>query len=347
MLIPYLQYLPIQAGHADIADSAALIGRTRAGSGLVLRALATLRADGESITIGDDVFFDKRATVHIADSVLATKVGNEVTVGKFALVHACTLEDGVVVGDAAVVMDDAFVGAYAVIAAGALVAPRKKLPGGFLYAGNPAGPVRAISRDEARQWAAAMRRDAASEPVLETDIPPDVLADMELALAGAARPQCADAYVAPTACVVGDVAIGAEAGVYFGCVVAAGDGRIEIGSGTNIQDNSVLVTNRARGELRIGAGVTVGHNTRIGAGTIGDDALVGMGAELADGVTVQAGGCVGARAQVESGTVVESGWIWAGRPARAFRPLKPAERALFAGFRDVYIRYASAYRHGA
>ena len=58
----------------------------------------------------------------------------------------------------------------------------------------------------------------------------------------------------------------------------------------------------------------------------------------------QRGGCIGAGAWVEPGTVVPAGWIWAGRPARAFRQLKPAERVAFARFRDIYIGYSAAYR---
>ncbi len=302
MLLPYREFQPTHGAGADIAHDAALIGRSRAGDGLVLRSLATLRGDGESITIGENAFFDERATVHIADGLIPSAVGHEVTVGKYALVHACTLEDGVVVGDTAVVMDGAVVGAFAVIAAGSLVPPRKNLPGGFLYAGNPALPVREITRDEARAWAAAIRNDAAVEPVEAASLPPVALGEVELALAAGGTPAVDRAYVAPTALVVGDVRIAPEAGVFFGCIVAAGDGSIVIGPGTNIQDNSLLVTHRARGDLVIGAGVTVGHNARIGSGTIGDDALVGMGSELGDHVTVEAGACVGARSFVEPGT---------------------------------------------
>ena len=104
-----------------------------------------------------------------------------------------------------------------------------------------------------------------------------------------------------------------------------------------MQDNSILATDRARGDLVLGAGVTIGHNVELGSGTIGDDALIGMGSRVGDGVVVERGGCIGAGAWVEPGTVVPAGWIWAGRPARAFRELKPAERAEFARARDIYV----------
>ena len=69
-----------------------------------------------------------------------------------------------------------------------------------------------------------------------------------------------------------------------------------------------------------------------------------MGSRVGDGVIVERGGCIGAGAWVEPGTVVPAGWIWAGRPARAFRELKPAERVEFARARDIYVGYSSDYR---
>ena len=74
----------------------------------------------------------------------------------------------------------------------------------------------------------------------------------EYELSGRA-PRLARAYVAPTAIVAGDVEIADDASVFFGCAVIAGDGRIVIGSRTNVQDNSILATDRARGDLTLAA----------------------------------------------------------------------------------------------
>ncbi len=349
--IDYLNYRPVLRAPFRCDPMAAVIGRTAAEPGLELEAYATLRGDGEWVRIGARAYFAERATVHIADGVLPAIVGDDVTVGRYALIHACTVEDGVVVGDAAVVMDGAVVGARALIAAGSLVPPRKRLAGGWLYAGNPAAPVREIGPDELGAAAAAIRAGAPSPLVRGSDLPSLDRAQFLPAGAGTGTlhpisgraPRIARAFVAPTAVVAGDVLVGDDAGVYFGCALSAGDGRIVIGDRTNVQDNSILVTDATRGELRLGVGVTVGHNVRIGAARIGDDALIGMGSEVADGVVVEAGACVGARAQVEPGTIVKAGWIWAGRPARAFRPVKREEREGFALARDIYVRYAAAY----
>ncbi|MEO5763683.1 MAG: hypothetical protein ABIR52_00075 [Casimicrobiaceae bacterium] len=350
MLVPYLRHVPALAPPYDVAASAAVAGRVSAGPGLVLRDYATLRADGEVIRIGRDAFFAERSTVHIVDGRLAAVIGDHATVGRYALVHACTLGDGVVVGDAAVVMDGAEVGPETLIAAGALVAPRKKLEGGALYAGNPAVRVRAVGRDELDAAARALRHGGEAALVRDGDLPP--LDNGAYARADGAASTLAtsgtnaDAFIAPNAAVSGDVALAADAGVYFACAVIAGGATVAIGAGTNVQDNALLVTDATRGDLSVGCAVTIGHNVRMGAGSIGDDALIGMGATLGDGVVVEAGACVGGRALVLPGTVVRSGWIWAGRPAKAFREMRADDRRGFSRAAEVYVRYTRAYRGG-
>jgi len=351
VFLPYLDFLPRVAPPFDLAPSAAVIGRVEAGPGLVLRGNATLRADGEWIRIGANAFFAERATVHIVDGMLPAVIGDDATVGRYALVHACTVGDGVVVGDAAVVMDGAVVGSHALIAPGALVAPRKVLAGGALYAGSPAVKVREVSAAELAQAARAIRDDASSPAVREADLPALSNAGYDLAGAtagsfaiGGDAPLHSRSFVAPTALVAGAVTTADDAGVYFGCAIVAGGARIAVGAATNVQDNAVLVTDAARGNLVIGSGVTIGHNVRIGAAVIGNDALIGMGAQMGDGVVVEAGACVGGRAWVEPGTVVKSGWIWAGRPAMPFREITPDERRSFARAGEVYVRYTRAYR---
>ena len=127
--------------------------------------------------------------------------------------------------------------------------------------------------------------------------------------------------------------------------MAAGGARIVVGPRTNVQDNSMLVTDRARGDIVIGAGVTIGHNVQMGSAEIGDDALIGMGSRLGDGVVVEASGCVAAGAWVEPGTRSSrpDGSGRGGRRVRSAR-LKPAEREAFARFSDIYVGYSAAYR---
>jgi carbonic anhydrase/acetyltransferase-like protein (isoleucine patch superfamily) len=102
MLIAYREFAPALTAPFDLAPTAAVIGRTTAGPRLTLRPYATVRGDGESIRIGANAWFGERATVHIADAELGTVIGDHVTVGRYGIVHACTVGDGVVVADGAV-----------------------------------------------------------------------------------------------------------------------------------------------------------------------------------------------------------------------------------------------------
>jgi carbonic anhydrase/acetyltransferase-like protein (isoleucine patch superfamily) len=355
VILDYLHHHPDIGAGARIAGRGAVIGRSRIGARPTVGEYATVRADGEHIGIGANAWFGEHATVHIADQVLGASVGDDVTVGRYGIVHACTLGHGVVIGESSVVMDGARVGDYALIAADTVVPPRKDLPGGYIYAGHPAKRMRAIARDELASLARSLRAGSVP-PELASSRLPDFAAvvrplprdedDVLRALHGRA-PRVTDGFVAPTAIVAGDVEIAEDASVFFGCAVWAGDGRIVIGPRTNVQDNCILATDRRRGELVLGTGVTVGHDVVLGSGTIADDALIGMGSRVGDRVVVERGACIGAGAWVEPGTVVPAGWIWAGRPARAFRELKPEERAEFARARDIYVTYSNDYRRAA
>jgi gamma-carbonic anhydrase len=351
LILDYLHHHPNVTGNVEIAQCGALIGRSIVGASPCLGNYATVRADGEDIGIGSNVWFGEHATVHIADQILGTVIGDDVSVGRYGLVHACTLGDGVVVGESSIVMDGASVGAYAVIAGDSVVPPRKALAGGFVYAGHPAKPVREIGPDEVNALASALREGRVPPVLASANMPnwdeavgglPQTASPLR-SLDGRS-PRVGRAYVAPTAIVAGDVEIADDASVFFGCAVNAGDGRIVIGARANVQDNSILATDRRRGELVLGIGVTIGHNVVLGSGRIEEDALIGMGSRVGDDVVVERGGCIGAGAWVEPGTVVPAGWIWAGRPARAFRELKPAERAEFARARDIYVGYSTEYR---
>ena len=344
--LPYLDFVPAVAQPGDCAPTAAVVGRTVAGPGLVMRDYATLRADGEWVHVGSRCYFGERATVHIADANLGARIGDDVTVGRFSLVHACTVDDRVVVGDAALVMDGAHVGPGSLITAGSLVPPRKKLAGGWIYGGYPVTPMREIGASELADAAAAIRHRTPSALVTLSELPPLTMDAYGRESDAATRSgnRSPKSYVAPNALVAGEVHIADDASVYFACAVVAGDGKISIGPRTNVQDSSLLVTNAARGPLTLGADVTIGHNVRMGAAAIADHALIGMGSQVGDGVVVEEGGCIGARAEVSPGSVIKAGWIWVGRPAFPFRAIKPEERETFAEGARVYVRYGEAYR---
>ncbi len=141
------------------------------------------------------------------------------------------------------------------------------------------------------------------------------------------------AYVDPTALVVGDVTIAADASLWP-MVVARGDvNSIVIGARTNIQDGTVLHVSHdsefATGgfPLTIGADITVGHQAILHGCTVEDRCLIGMAATVMDGAILRSGVLLGAGSLVPPGQDLEGGYLWIGSPARKVRPLRDQEHA--------------------
>jgi carbonic anhydrase/acetyltransferase-like protein (isoleucine patch superfamily) len=150
-------------------------------------------------------------------------------------------------------------------------------------------------------------------------------------------------YVDPAATVIGDVVIGDDSSVWFGSTVRGDVDRIVIGRNTNIQDNCAVHVTGGRFVTTIGDHVTIGHGAIVHACTIGNGALVGMGATVMDGVVVEDHGYVGAGALVTPGKVVRSRELWLGNPAKMVRVLDDAavEGLLYSAAH--YVRLKDEY----
>ena len=133
-------------------------------------------------------------------------------------------------------------------------------------------------------------------------------------------------WTAPGAVVVGDVLMGAGASVWYGAVVRADEERIEIGVGSNVQDNCVVHADPGFPTI-IGAGVTIGHNATVHGAVVGDGVLVGMGSVLLNGCTIGAGSIIGAGSVVPENFVVPEHSLVLGLPARIKRELTDDEVA--------------------
>jgi len=151
------------------------------------------------------------------------------------------------------------------------------------------------------------------------------------------------AFIAPGAAVIGDVEIGADSALWFGCVARGDVNTIRIGERTNVQDGTVIHVTRRTGPTIIGNGITIGHGCILHACVLEDDCFVGMRATLMDGAVVEKGAWVAAGALVTENKRIPSGEIWAGSPAKFFRKLTPEETAFIAVSADNYVKHAREY----
>ena len=153
-----------------------------------------------------------------------------------------------------------------------------------------------------------------------------------------------DAFIAPGAVIIGDVHIGAESGVWFGCVIRGDVNSIRIGRRTNIQDGTVIHVTRQTGPTTIGNGITIGHKVLMHACTLEDDCFVGMGATLIDFVVVETGGFVAAGSMVTPKKRIPKGQMWGGNPAKYMRDLTAEETAFIPISAENYVRHVHEYK---
>ncbi len=148
-LIPacFLNEKPFVPTSAFIAPGAVVLGGARLGEECSVWYQAVVRADIQRIVIGAQSNVQDGAVLHVADEFPCV-IGERVSIGHRAIVHACRVEDEVLVGMGAIVMDGAVVGARSTIGAGALVTKGMVIPAGSLVVGSPARVVRPLSPDE-------------------------------------------------------------------------------------------------------------------------------------------------------------------------------------------------------
>ena len=155
------------------------------------------------------------------------------------------------------------------------------------------------------------------------------------------------AFIAPGAVIIGDVEIGAEASIWYQCVLRGDVNAIRIGARANIQDGSVLHADApdvGGSPCVIGAAALIGHLCMLHGCTVEENGFVGMRATVLDGAVVEGGAIVAACAFVTPGKRVKSGEMWAGAPAKLLRPLKKDEAQWAAFGSDHYVKNAARHR---
>lgn len=151
------------------------------------------------------------------------------------------------------------------------------------------------------------------------------------------------ALIAPGAQVHGEVSIGARVFVLFGVVIRAELDRIEIGAGTNLQDNTVIHCDEGAPCL-IGERVTVGHSAVVHGARVGDRCLVGIGAKLLNRSRLGEGAWLASGSVLTEGTEIPAWTLAIGAPARPLRDLTPAEITRADEGVDHYLDLMERYR---
>lgn len=148
----------------------------------------------------------------------------------------------------------------------------------------------------------------------------------------------------PLALVLGDVRLGDDVSVWPGAIVRGDMHHIRVGDRCSVQDGSVLHITHASDfnpggwPLTIGEEVTIGHNATVHGCTVGDRVLIGMGTVILDGAVIESEVIVAAGALVPPKKTLETGYLYAGTPARQIRALTESEHAFFSYTAGNYVR---------
>lgn len=150
LILPVNDMMPVWGEACFIADNATIVGSVTMGDHCSVWFNTVIRGDVNTISIGSYTNIQDGAVIHATYQRSATIVGNYVSIGHNALVHGCTIKDHVLVGMGAIVMDRSVIENYCIIGAGAVVLENSICESGFIYAGNPARKIKAIT-DTQRQ----------------------------------------------------------------------------------------------------------------------------------------------------------------------------------------------------
>lgn len=151
-------------------------------------------------------------------------------------------------------------------------------------------------------------------------------------------------FLAPNCTVVGDVVLGDECTVWFNAVVRADVNSIRVGKRTNIQDGAVIHCTYQKAATTIGNEVSIGHNAIVHGCTIHNNVLIGMGAIVMDDAVVEDNCIIAAGAIVLERTRCESGWIYAGIPAKKVKQVSAEQIAGMKRTAGNYVMYAGWFK---
>lgn len=155
------------------------------------------------------------------------------------------------------------------------------------------------------------------------------------------------AFVHPLACLIGEVAVGAESSIWPGAVLRGDHGPIAVGARTSVQDGVVCHTTLNRSRVAIADQVTVGHRAVLHGCRVEPNVIVGMGAIVLDDAVLGEWSIVGAGAVIAAKKVIPPGSVVVGNPGRVVRPTTDADREFITYSWKTYVAYAKRFRSAA
>jgi carbonic anhydrase/acetyltransferase-like protein (isoleucine patch superfamily) len=147
VILPVKGVMPVMGNNCFAAPNATIVGNVVMGNECSVWFNAVLRGDVNFIRLGNRVNVQDGAIIHCTYQKFGTTIGNNVSIGHNAIVHGCVIDDNVLVGMGAIVMDNAHIGSNSIIAAGAVVLENTIVESGTIYAGIPAKKVKDISQE--------------------------------------------------------------------------------------------------------------------------------------------------------------------------------------------------------
>lgn len=148
MILPYKNIRPKLHDTVWIADNAVVAGDVEIGEQSSVWFGVQMRGDVHEIRIGKRTNIQDNAVVHVTRNLSGTYIGDDVTVGHGAILHACTVQNECLIGMGAIILDEAVIEERAMVAAGALVPPKKIVKSGQLWGGSPARYMRDLTPQE-------------------------------------------------------------------------------------------------------------------------------------------------------------------------------------------------------
>jgi len=153
-----------------------------------------------------------------------------------------------------------------------------------------------------------------------------------------------ECFIAENATIVGDVVMGDKCSVWFNAVIRGDVHYIKIGNNTNIQDGAVIHCSYQYAPTNIGNNVSIGHNALVHGCTLHDNVLVGMGAIVMDHAVVEPFVIIAAGSVVLEKTLCESGYLYAGTPAKKIKLITDAQREMLTRLPNNYIMYSGWFK---